>query len=201
MTMAMTRSLPLCYYSHLHTCPPRIPKNIKFNHGCRFSVKQGVSRDVQRKINATAREDNQQSPGPQASKPTFSQWASWQVLATILYLFFPFWKRKWDKFLKIEGQVETMVEETAKDVEEVSEVVEKELLEVGQKLPNGKLKDVVLSVEHVSEEAEKDAKLTMSAIKKVDEIKEEVDTQEELISEQEKLAKKGSLEKQNENNS
>ncbi|XP_077224905.1 uncharacterized protein LOC143858154 [Tasmannia lanceolata] len=123
------------------------------------------------KLNANM-ENKLQPAAPNPPKPGFPLWARW-VLGSILSLFLM-------KILKIESEVENvaeMIENAAEVVEKVAEVVEKVSSEVADKLPDdGKLKDAVLLVERVSNEAAKDAQTTIDFIHKVDELKQEVET-------------------------
>ncbi|RWW64020.1 hypothetical protein BHE74_00028767 [Ensete ventricosum] len=97
----------------------------------------------------------------------------------MLTLILPFWEKKWRTLLRIEGEVEMVadaMEEVFEVVEKVATVVEKVSSEVAERLPEeGKLKDAVLSVEHVSREAAEDAHLAKDIIHKVDEVKQEVE--------------------------
>ncbi|XP_077213978.1 uncharacterized protein LOC143848799 [Tasmannia lanceolata] len=161
--------------------PSRSVETSPFNRGYCFITNHAVQTStgenaVQSKLHVTM-ENNLQPPAPRPPKHTFPLWARW-VLGSILSLFLPFCKKKWEKLQKIESEVENVAEviETAAEVvEKVAEVAGKVSSEVADKLPDdGKLKNAVLLVERVSNEAAKDAQTTIDLIHKVEELKQEV---------------------------
>ncbi|XP_002522600.2 uncharacterized protein LOC8266813 [Ricinus communis] len=121
---------------------------------------------------------------PDPPRFNFPTWAKW-VLGSILSLFLPFWKQKWEKLKMIEGQAEIVLEE----VETVAAVVgkaamaaEKFSAEEAEKLPdNGKLKKAALLVEGISKATAHDAQLTKDFIHKVDNLKHDLDDLETMV--------------------
>ncbi|KAK9134219.1 hypothetical protein Syun_013549 [Stephania yunnanensis] len=117
------------------------------------------------------------SATPIPRKPNFLSWR-W-FLGIFLSLVLPFWQGSWTKLLQIENEVEKVtkvVEDAAEVVETVATVAENLSTAAVDKLPDeGKLRDAVLLVKHVSEEAVKGAQLTEDFIHKVDEVKEEIE--------------------------
>ncbi|XP_009770098.1 uncharacterized protein [Nicotiana sylvestris] len=108
---------------------------------------------------------------PAPSKPSLFAWTKW-ILGSIISIFLPFWKDKWDNFRRIEGEVEKVVEE----VEEVAEVVaavatktENVMAGIAEKLPeNSLLKEAAVAVENASAVAAKEAQFTSNLIHKVE---------------------------------
>ncbi|XP_062177863.1 uncharacterized protein LOC133882674 [Alnus glutinosa] len=143
-----------------------------------------------------------QSPAPATPKLFFPWWAKW-VWGSILTFSLPLmWKQDWGKLRRIEGEAEMVVEEVetvVEVVEKVASVAEKISAEVADKLPaKSKLKEAALFVEHVSEEAVRDAQLTEDFIHKVDALKEDLDALVEPIIVQ--IAKQNNLKQSNESN-
>ncbi|XP_031492744.1 uncharacterized protein LOC116259199 [Nymphaea colorata] len=119
----------------------------------------------------------------------FSTWVRW-LLGSIVVIIFPYWQTKWQNFLRIEGEIEAVaekVEGAVEVVEKVAAVAEEVSEEVAESLPSeGKLKDAVLFVKHVSEEAKKEAELALKLIHEVAEAKEDAETIMEPIIHQER---------------
>ncbi|KAF8406059.1 hypothetical protein HHK36_008139 [Tetracentron sinense] len=115
---------------------------------------------------------------PVPPKPGFPTWARW-VLGSILSLFLPFSKKKWEELLRLEGEVEIVAEEVenvAEVIEKVATITEKVAAEVEDMLPHdGKLKEAAFLIEHISKEAARDAQLTINFIHKVDHLKQDVE--------------------------
>ncbi|CAD5191395.1 unnamed protein product [Musa acuminata subsp. malaccensis] len=152
-----------------HTQGPATLNRERRNHCTKMYVHSESSTD------ADVRQTSSHRPPPRSP---LSTWARW-VLGSMLTLILPFWEKKWRTLLRIEGEVEMVtdaVEEVFEVVEKVATVVEKVSSEVAERLPEeGKLKDAVLSVEHVSREAAEDAHLAKDIIHKLDEVKQEVE--------------------------
>ncbi|KAJ8619090.1 hypothetical protein MRB53_015276 [Persea americana] len=124
--------------------------------------------------------DNHQSNAPQPKKPK-PVWFNW-VLGWIFSMILPFANLKGGNLLRLAGplkQIEEVVEEVeevVEIVEKVAEGVEKVSSELAENIPdNEMLKGTALAVEKLSKEVEKDAKLTMELMHKVDDIKGEVE--------------------------
>ncbi|GAB4853238.1 hypothetical protein Ancab_017427 [Ancistrocladus abbreviatus] len=108
-------------------------------------------------------------PGP--PKPAgFRRWAKW-IMGSVVSLILSFWVPKWGALIKIGGEAEIMmqgVEKAAEVVEKVATVAEKVTADVADQLPDdNQLKEAVIIVEHVSEEAVKDAQLVEQIIHEV----------------------------------
>ncbi|CAL9073343.1 unnamed protein product [Musa textilis] len=131
------------------------------NHCTKMYVHSESSTD------ADVRQPSSHRPPPRSPLSTWARWA----LGSMLTLILPFWVKKWRTLLRIEGEVEMVadaVEEVFEVVEKVATVVEKVSSEVAERLPEeGKLKDAVLSIEHVSREAAQDAHLANDIIHKL----------------------------------
>ncbi|KAF8404663.1 hypothetical protein HHK36_009551 [Tetracentron sinense] len=132
-------------------------------------------------------------PAPLPLKPSFLARARW-LLGSILSLFLPFWEKKCAKLKRLEGEVEVVAEEVenmAEVIEKVATVVEKVSAEVADILPDGgNLKEGALLVEHVSKDAAKDAQLTIYYIRKVDDLKQDMETLVEPLIDQGKIVEK-----------
>ncbi|XP_009621475.1 uncharacterized protein [Nicotiana tomentosiformis] len=130
------------------------------------------------KTDQVKNEANQVPPEePAPSKPSLFAWTKW-ILGSIISIFLPFWKDKWDNFRRIEGEVEKV----AKEVEEVAEVVaavasktENVMAGVAEKLPeNSLLKEAAVAVENASAAAAKDAQFTSNLIHKVEDVEQDL---------------------------
>ncbi|KAK4340045.1 hypothetical protein RND71_041507 [Anisodus tanguticus] len=123
---------------------------------------------------------------PAPSKPNLFAWAKW-LLGSILSIFLPFWKEKWDSFQRIKGEVEKVAEE----VEGVAEVVavvatktENVMEGVAGKLPeNSVLKEAAVAVENASAVVAKDAQLASNFIHKVEDVEQDLKDLEKMIEE------------------
>ncbi|KAL5854997.1 hypothetical protein ACOSQ3_004830 [Xanthoceras sorbifolium] len=119
--------------------------------------------------------------GPSPPPPprfNFFLWARW-VLGSLLTLFLPLWKQKWDKLYKIEGEAEMVAEE----IEKIAEATEKLSEEAADKIPENhqKLKDTALFIQRLSKATAHDAQLTLNIFHKVDELKEDLNDLETLV--------------------
>ncbi|PKU67709.1 uncharacterized protein LOC110097074 [Dendrobium catenatum] len=115
------------------------------------------------------------SPFPQSS---FYSWAKW-LLGSVLATALPFWNKSWKRLLRIEDEVEIVVDavETAAEiVEKVANVAEKVSLDIAEEMTeDGKLKEAVLFVENVAKEVAVEAHRTQEIIHKMEELKDEID--------------------------
>ncbi|XP_020528268.1 uncharacterized protein LOC18423289 [Amborella trichopoda] len=105
------------------------------------------------------------------------KWAMWALGS--LSLFLPFRKTNRNKAIKIEGEVEEVIEKVetvAKVVEKVAIVVEEVSSYIADKLPEGgNLKEAAILVENVSKEVVNDAQVAKDLIHKLGELKDEVE--------------------------
>ncbi|XVF44816.1 hypothetical protein PTKIN_Ptkin02bG0154700 [Pterospermum kingtungense] len=162
---------------------------------CRLSsiiTNIGMWRRLDANLSATKdeKEKDRHSPAGQAAgsgqppKFNFSLWARC-VLASVLSFLLPFWKEKWGKLKRIEGEAEMVVEEVeavAEVAEKVATAAEKISAQVAEKLPDdSKLKKAALVVEHVSDITAHDAHATTEFIHQVEAIKHDVDGLESLV--------------------
>ncbi|KAL4309611.1 hypothetical protein GQ457_01G027510 [Hibiscus cannabinus] len=110
-------------------------------------------------------------------------WKLW-VLGILLSIALPFWRSKSGPLLKLKDEVETVIdkveavtdyaEKLAEQVEEVtgvaekvSEEMEKVADEIGNHLPEGRLKDALEIVEHTAQNTAEGARFTGEFINKV----------------------------------
>ncbi|KAM0949038.1 hypothetical protein DsansV1_C06g0066041 [Dioscorea sansibarensis] len=98
-------------------------------------------------------------------------WANWLWGALVL-LALPFYGR----IRRIQDQVEETIETVVDVVESVAEVTEKASSAVADALPDGKIKDVVLEVEHIAQVVDKSAEAVEGFIDKIDEIEADMDS-------------------------
>ncbi|XP_059311266.1 uncharacterized protein LOC132062790 [Lycium ferocissimum] len=121
---------------------------------------------------------------PAPSKPNLFAWAKW-LLGSIISIFLPFWKEKWDSFRRIEGEVEKVAEE----VEEAADIVaalatktENVMEGVAGTLPeNSILKEAAIAVENASAVVAKDAQLTSNFIHKVEDVEQDLKDLEKMV--------------------
>ncbi|CAK7328503.1 unnamed protein product [Dovyalis caffra] len=170
-----------------------------------FSVHQGLQlisaniRKGRRFDSNMMKRDKVAPPVPNPPGSNFLHWARW-ALGSILSILLPFWKQKWEKLKRLEGEVEIIAEEVdqvAEVVEKVATVAEEVSEEVAEALPeNGKLKETALLIEAVSKATAHDAKLTQDFIHQVDALKHDIDDLETMADPViEKLVQQNSQEK------
>ncbi|KAM3377507.1 hypothetical protein P3S68_009920 [Capsicum galapagoense] len=118
------------------------------------------------------------------SKPNLFKWAKW-LLGSILSIFLPFWKEKWDSVRRIEGEVEKVVEEVEETVEVIAAVATKTenvMAGVAGKLPeNSLLKEAAVAVENASAVVAKDALITSNFIHKVEDVEQDLKDLEKMV--------------------
>ncbi|GMH13553.1 hypothetical protein Nepgr_015394 [Nepenthes gracilis] len=129
------------------------------------------------------------SPPPASPLPPtpprngFPKWVRW-FWGSMLSLVLTFWMPKLGTLLRIGGEAELILEEVekvAEVVEKAATVAEKVSADVANQLPDGnRFKDAALLIEHVSEEAVKDAHLAEQIIHKVDAVKTDLEDMEKL---------------------
>ncbi|KAK6241310.1 hypothetical protein SCA6_006699, partial [Theobroma cacao] len=135
-----------------------------------ISTNIGLWRKLDAGITKDEREKSSPPPGSAPPKFNFFLWAKC-ILGSVLSFSLPFWKEKWTKLKRIEGEAEMVVEEVenvAEVVEKVATAAEKLSAQVAEKLPDDSmLKKAALVVEHVSEETAQDAHGTTEFIHQV----------------------------------
>ncbi|XWS21456.1 hypothetical protein CRYUN_Cryun30bG0056300 [Craigia yunnanensis] len=118
------------------------------------------------------------TPGPGSWKPWF--------LGILLSIILPFWRGKWRPLLKLKEEVETVIDtvEAVTDiVEKVAEQVEKVADDIGDHLPEGRLKDALEFVEDMAEDTAGGARLAGEFIDKVEDMVDEVEEKVESFME------------------
>ncbi|GMI78443.1 hypothetical protein HRI_001513600 [Hibiscus trionum] len=114
-------------------------------------------------------------PGPSfPSNPDPGSWQLW-VLGILVSVVLPFWRSKWGPLLKLKDEVETVIDEVeavADIVEKVAEGVEEVADDIGNHLPEGRLKDAFEMVEDMAQNTADGAHLAGEFIDKVEEVEE-----------------------------
>ncbi|KAK8572394.1 hypothetical protein V6N12_028449 [Hibiscus sabdariffa] len=109
-------------------------------------------------------------PGPSfPSNPGPGSWQLW-VLGFLMTMVLPFWSSKWGPLLKFKDEVETVIDEVeavADIVEKVAEQVEEVADDIGNHLPEGRIKDALEMVENVAQNTADGARLAGEFIDKV----------------------------------
>ncbi|PRQ21345.1 hypothetical protein RchiOBHm_Chr7g0238181 [Rosa chinensis] len=123
---------------------------------------------------------NSVDPGtpPLPSDPSGGSWKMW-LLGVLFSLIIPFTKNKWYPLLTLKDRVETAMdaaEEVAELVEKVSEKVEEVADDIGNHLPEGKLRHAAMLVEELADKTGKAAAMADDIIEKVEEVEKEVDS-------------------------
>ncbi|KAL7118003.1 hypothetical protein ACP275_03G108500 [Erythranthe tilingii] len=111
-------------------------------------------------------------PSGPPSKPM-----SW-VLGLVVSLILPFFTNKWGPLWVLKNRIETAVETVEHIVEAVEKVageVDKIAEDIGDDLPQGKLRDLVELVEHTAEKTAKTADCLDNLIDKVQEAEDKVE--------------------------
>ncbi|XP_024027957.1 uncharacterized protein LOC21402729 [Morus notabilis] len=116
-------------------------------------------------------------PGASGGGP----WNSWQgwILGVVVTLILPLCSGKWGNFLTIKNKIDRVVETAeavAEAVEHVAEKVEEIADDIGNKLPNGKLKDALDVIETIAKETAKDAHNVDEFIEKVEEAEDKMES-------------------------
>ncbi|XP_021291993.1 uncharacterized protein LOC110422424 [Herrania umbratica] len=149
-----------------------------------ISTNIGLWRNLDAGITKDERGKSGPPPGSAPPKFNFSLWAKC-FLGSVLSFSLHFWKEKWAKLMRIEGEAEMVVEEVenaAEVVEKVATAAEKLSAQVADKLPDDSvLKKAALVVEHVSEETAQDAHVTTEFIHQVEALKHDVDGLESWV--------------------
>ncbi|KAE8714362.1 Detected protein of unknown function [Hibiscus syriacus] len=112
------------------------------------------------------------------SNPGPSSWKLW-VMGILMSMVLPFWRSKWGPLLKLKDEVETVIDkvEAATDiVEKVAEQVEGVADDIGNHLPEGRLKDALEIVEDIAKNTADGARLAGEFIDKVEEVEEKVES-------------------------
>ncbi|MBA0555851.1 hypothetical protein Golob_026002 [Gossypium lobatum] len=91
----------------------------------------------------------------------------------------PFWRSKWGPLLKLKDEVETIIdkaEEVTDIVEKVAGQVEEVADDIGNHLPEGRLKNALQFVEDMAQNTADGARLAGDLIDKVEEVEGKVET-------------------------
>ncbi|PRQ21346.1 hypothetical protein RchiOBHm_Chr7g0238201 [Rosa chinensis] len=145
---------------------------------------------------------NSVDPGtpPLPSEPSGGSWKMW-LLGVLFSVIIPLTKNKWYPLLKLKGKlyyihnviiidrVETVTdaaEEVAELVEKVSEEVEEVADDIGNHLPEGKLRHAAMRVEELADKTGKAAAMADDIIEKVEEVEKEVDSITDKANEKKK---------------
>ncbi|XVE95243.1 hypothetical protein REPUB_Repub02eG0079400 [Reevesia pubescens] len=111
------------------------------------------------------------TPGPAGS------WKPW-FLGILMSIILPFWRGKWGPLLKLKEEVETVIDtvEAVTDiVEKVADKAEKVVDDIGNHLPEGRLKDALEFVEDMAEDTADGARIAGEFIDKVEEMVDQVE--------------------------
>ncbi|KAK1278332.1 hypothetical protein QJS04_geneDACA019662 [Acorus gramineus] len=180
--MHLMRSLASNHLSRLVGRQGYRSRSMSFDQQRRFSVNPPRSRSAYNEADSNMKANTSSNSKPTSfptSRFTIPMWLRW-AFGSILALTIPLWNSKYSSLLRLEGQAEkviTTVEVAAEVVEEVALVTEKVSSELVEKLPeDGKLKNVVVLVEQVSEKAVEEAQMAIDIVHKVNELKEEVES-------------------------
>ncbi|XP_024172859.1 uncharacterized protein LOC112178846 [Rosa chinensis] len=133
---------------------------------------------------------NSVDPGtpPLPSEPSGGSWKMW-LLGVLFSVIIPLTKNKWYPLLKLKDRVETVTdaaEEVAELVEKVSEEVEEVADDIGNHLPEGKLRHAAMRVEELADKTGKAAAMADDIIEKVEEVEKEVDSITDKANEKKK---------------
>ncbi|XVF64839.1 hypothetical protein PTKIN_Ptkin09bG0198700 [Pterospermum kingtungense] len=124
---------------------------------------------------------------PSNPAPGSGSWKPW-ILGFLMSMILPFWRGKWRPLLKLKEEVETVIDtvEAVTDiVEKVAEQVEKVADDIGDHLPEGRLKYALEFVEDIAEDTADGARLAGDFIDKVEDMVEEVEEKVESFIEPE----------------
>ncbi|KAM0949036.1 hypothetical protein DsansV1_C06g0066021 [Dioscorea sansibarensis] len=159
--------------------PPLNPPNLKLFSSCKSRSQSRVVwiRKLRSIVCQASKDDVEvrnfdftSSSNPLLSLINAPSWITW-LGGAFAVLSVPFYRR----IRKAQDQVEVMVAKVADEVENVAEKVEKISSDMADALPEGTLKEMVLSVEKIAIAAEEDAKETQILLEKLDKIEAEVD--------------------------
>ncbi|XVF39582.1 hypothetical protein PTKIN_Ptkin01aG0045400 [Pterospermum kingtungense] len=124
-------------------------------------------------------------PVPPNPTPNPGSWKPW-ILGFLLSIILPFWRGKWGRLLKLKEEVETTldnVEAITDVVEKVADQVEKVADDIGNHLPEGKLKDALEFVEDIAENTADGAHFAGEVIDKVEDVVDQVEEKVESFVE------------------
>ncbi|CAN1331909.1 hypothetical protein LINPERPRIM_LOCUS35514 [Linum perenne] len=117
--------------------------------------------------------------GPAANpQPSGSNWRGWLV-GVIMSLLLPLWRNQLWSLKKMEDKVEAVVEtmeEVVETVEELAEKVEEVADEIGDRLPDGELKEMLEKIEVAADKAGKAAGLAHQVLDKVQAAEDQVES-------------------------
>ncbi|XP_057537026.1 uncharacterized protein LOC130814821 isoform X2 [Amaranthus tricolor] len=153
-----------------------------------FSYDLRFSTQTERRFHLAIRSSLQPVPPPMpppnpSSNPLPGFPGKGWIAGAILALLLPFLKNKWGPLLlfkkEAEEKLET-IEVIAETLEKVADGVEQIAEDIGKDLPEGAFKRTALLIEDVAEKVEAAAHFTDSAIDKIQELDEEVESLIEL---------------------
>ncbi|KAL4279685.1 hypothetical protein GQ457_03G033620 [Hibiscus cannabinus] len=120
---------------------------------------------------------------PSTPAPAPGSWKAW-IVGILMSIILPMWRGNWRPLLKLKQEAETIidtVEAVADMVEKVAEQVEKVADEVGDRLPEGKLKDALEFVEDLADDTADGARITGDFIDKVEDMVDQVEDKVESL--------------------
>ncbi|KAE8099958.1 hypothetical protein FH972_017900 [Carpinus fangiana] len=116
---------------------------------------------------------------PLPSDPSPGSWKIW-IFGMVATVIIPFLGNKWGPLLKLKREIDTAadrVEAVAEAIEKVADQVDKAAEDIADDLPaGGKLKEAVTFIEHLAEQAAKDAQLVDDTIEKAEEVEKQVES-------------------------
>ncbi|KAB2093243.1 hypothetical protein ES319_A02G083400v1 [Gossypium barbadense] len=120
-------------------------------------------------------------------------WKLW-VVGIVMSIILPFWRSKWGPLLKLKDEVETIIdkaEEVTDIVEKVAGQVEEVADDIGNHMPEGRLKNALQFVEDMAQNTADGARLAGDLIDKVEEVEGKVESWmgQDSIDEEAKIAK------------
>ncbi|KAK8308998.1 hypothetical protein V6Z11_D02G099500 [Gossypium hirsutum] len=101
------------------------------------------------------------------------------VVGLVMSIILPFWRSKWGPLLKLKDEVETIIdkaEEVTDIVEKVAGQVEEVADDIGNHLPEGRLKNALQFLEDMAQNTADGARLAGDLIDKVEEVEGKVES-------------------------
>ncbi|KAH6759241.1 hypothetical protein C2S51_019476 [Perilla frutescens var. frutescens] len=135
-------------------------------------------------------------PPPASGPPSSSHPMSW-IIGFVVSFILPFFSSKWGPLWVIKNKLENAVqtvEDIVEAVEKVAERVDKIAEDIGDDLPQGKLRDLVEMVENVAEKTAKTADSLDNVIDKVQDAGDKMDDIVECVVKEAKNPSKAAKE-------
>ncbi|KAE8666786.1 hypothetical protein F3Y22_tig00112491pilonHSYRG00280 [Hibiscus syriacus] len=123
---------------------------------------------------------------PSTPTPGPGSWKPW-ILGILMSIILPMWRGNWRPLLKLKQEAETIidtVEAVADIVEKVAEQVENVTDELGDLLPEGKLKDALETVEDLADATADSARIAGDFIDKVEDMVDQMEEKVESLTKQ-----------------